>query len=239
MKALLLAAGFGSRLGEITQKTPKPLVKVGNAPIIAYCLDELARSGVTEVVINTHYLADQIESFIDNYKTPLAINLSYENNLLGTAGTLKKHFENLATDDFIVMHADNYFIDPIINLVASHKSRVVGKYGTLGTFITNSPENCGVLILNPDKTIKEFHEKVSNPPSNIANAAIYCFTPDISKQLFDLSSEENDISKHLIPKIMNGLYTHSFEGLFVDIGTLEGLRLANLYEVELSRSTTN
>ena len=238
MKALLLAAGFGSRLGTITKETPKPLVKVGDSAILELCLNQLSQSGVTEVVINTHYLAEKIEFFIENLTTPLKISVSYEEILLGTAGTLRKHFEELSTNDFIVMHADNFFAAPMTNFVTAHKERKVGKFGTLGTFETQSPENCGVVILNQDKTIEEFHEKVAAPPSNIANAAIYFFTPDIRQPLFELGQQENDISKHLIPKIMNGLFTHNFDGLFVDIGTPEGLKLANDYEAELRRSKT-
>lgn len=238
MKALLLAAGFGSRLGELTKNTPKPLIKVGGAPILDFCLNQLVESGVTEVTINAHYLAHQVESFLENYVTPLKITLSYEETLLGTAGTLRKHFHNLSSDDFIVMHADNYFSDSISRFATAHKGRLIGKFGTLGTFETESPENCGVLILNSDGTIREFHEKVSNPPSNLANAAIYFFTPEIEKVLFELNEDKNDISKHLIPKIMNGLFTHNFDGLFVDIGTPDGLKLANDYEAEFRRSTT-
>lgn len=238
MKALLLAAGFGSRLGDLTKATPKPLIKVGNTPVLEFCLKEMVDSGVTEVLINTHYLADQIEKYLEGYTTPLKISLSYEETLLGTAGTLKKHFDKLATDDFMVMHVDNYFSQPLTRFEAAHKNREVGIFGTLGTFKTQSPENCGVLVLNPDKTIREFHEKVANPPSNLANAAIYFFTPEIEKSLFELNEQENDISKYLIPKIMNGLFTHNFDGLFVDIGTPEGLKKAKDYEGESRRSKT-
>ena len=136
------------------------------------------------------------------------------------------------------MHADNYFAASMKDFVVAHQQRKVGKFGTMGIFETQSPENCGVVILNPNNTVKEFHEKVANPPSNLANAAIYCFTPDIKKSLFELTVAENDISRHLIPKIMNGLFSHKFDGLFVDIGTPEGLRLANDYDAELRRSTT-
>jgi mannose-1-phosphate guanylyltransferase len=238
MKALLLAAGFGSRLGNLTKATPKPLIKVGNTPILDFCLKEMVDSGVTEVLINTHFLADQIEKYLENYITPLKISLSYEETLLGTAGTLKKHFNKLATDDFLVMHADNYFAHPMTKFVASHIKREVGIFGTLGTFEARRPENCGVLILNPDKTIREFHEKVKNPPSRLANAAIYLFTPEIEKSLFELKDEEIDISKYLIPKVMHELSTYNFDGLFVDIGTPEGLKLANDYEAASSRSNT-
>jgi len=239
MKALLLAAGFGSRLGGLTKQTPKPLIKVGENSILAFCLEQLARSGVTEVMINTHHLADQIEDFLEKYDTPLDITSSYEEDLLGTAGTLKKHIDEFSDDDFIVMHVDNYFADPLSNFVFAHNSREVGNFGTLGTFDTQNPESCGVLLLNPDRTIREFHEKVVNPPSKIANAAIYALTPEVREPLLRLSHNENDISKHLIPKIMGGLYTYNFEGLFIDIGTPEGLKLANAYEMESRRSKTN
>ena len=227
MKALLLAAGFGSRLGELTFTTPKPLIQVRNQSILGFCLDQLADSEITEVVVNTHYLATQVETFLGNYESDLKIIPSYEEKLLGTAGTVKKHFEFLATSDFVVMHADNYFVDPLSNFLHAHKSRSVGMYGTLGTFETGDPKNCGVLVLNEDKTILEFHEKVENPPSKIANAAIYAFTPQIKDALFSLNQENPDISKHLIPEIMHGLWTHNFKGLFVDIGTPKGLAIAN------------
>lgn len=238
MKALLLAAGFGTRLGEITKLVPKPLIKVGDQPILGFCLDQLSEAGVTEVVINTHYLARQVEQFIADYNSPLDIVLSYEEELLGTAGTLKRHYEFLTEDDFIVMHADNYFADSIKEFVKAHKTRLIGKYGSLGTFETNNPQDCGILVLNPDKTILEFHEKVANPPTNIANSAIYAFTPEIIDSLLELTADQNDLSKHLVPKIMNGLFTHKFDGLFVDVGTPEGLQLANDYSDALKRSTT-
>ena len=239
MKALLLAAGFGSRLGDLTKETPKPLIRVGEEPMLAFCLNQLGNAGVTEVILNTHFLADKIQKFVDNYDTQLKVLLSHEEQLLGTAGTLRKHIDFLSNDDFIVMHADNYFADSLLNFVKDHKSRKVGNFGSLGTFETQHPESCGVLVLNPDKTIREFHEKVSNPPTNLANAAIYLFTPEVREPLLQLAQEENDISRNLIPKIMSGLYTHNFEGLFVDIGTPEGLKLANNYKSELSRSTTD
>lgn len=239
MKALLLAAGFGSRLGNLTKNTPKPLIRVGKKSILAFCLEQLAHSGVTEVIINTHHLAEQIEDFLKCHETPLEITTSHEKELLGTAGTLKRHIDELSLDDFIVMHADNYFADSLSNFVSAHNSREVGNFGTLGTFDTPNPESCGVVLLNPDKTISEFHEKVINPPSNIANAAIYLFTPKVREPLLQLSQNENDIGRHLIPKIMHGLSTFNFEGLFVDIGTPDGLELANAYELESSRSKTN
>ncbi len=239
MKALLLAAGFGSRLGEITKQTPKPLVKVRDKPIISFCLNQLEEAGATEVVVNTHYLADQIEEYLKEYEGSLKIIPSFEKELLGTAGTTRKHFDFLASGDFIVMHADNYFVRPLYEFVEAHNVRKVGKCGTLGTFLTEDPKNCGVLVLNPDQTISQFYEKIENPPSRIANAAIYVFTPEIRDALFSLGERTPDLSKHLIPLIKNELYVNNFEGLFVDIGTPKGLELANSYKGEPIRSKTD
>jgi mannose-1-phosphate guanylyltransferase len=236
MKALLLAAGFGKRLGDLTKVMPKPLVKVANQPMLAFCIEQLWNSGVTEVIINTHYLAQKIEEFIDGFDTPMKLILHYEEKLLGTAGTLRKHIDFLSDDDFLVMHSDNFFSYSLSDFVNGHKARNVGTFGTLGTFKTHQPEDCGVILLNPDKTIREFHEKVSNPPTNLANTAIYIFTPKIREPLFELSQGDNDINRNLIPKLINNLYTHNFEGMFVDIGTPEGLKLANNYKSESIRS---
>lgn len=227
MKALVLAAGFGSRLGKITATTPKPLLQVKNKPILEFCFEQLLVAGISEVIVNTHHLAPQVENFIENYRSDLRITTSYEETLLGTAGTIKKHFDYLATSDFLVMHGDNYFTHSLFSFVQDHISRAVGQFGTLGTFESKNPSNCGVVVLNQDKTISQFHEKISNPPTKIANAAIYAFTPSIREAVFSLKREQADISKNLIPKIMHGLYTHKFEGIFVDIGTPEGLIEAN------------
>lgn len=238
MKALVLAAGFGTRLGALTKNLPKPLIEIGGKPVLAHCLEKLQSAGVREVIINTHYLSHQIHDFIGNFETKLKISLSHESKLLGTAGTLKKHLDFLSSNDFIVMHADNYFNDSLSEFVKDHQSRKVGKYGSVGTFYSDNPKNCGVMILNEDKTIKEYYEKVDSPPSNLANAAIFIFTPKIREPLKLLDKIENDISRHLLPKIKTDLYTHNFGGLFLDIGTPESLELANNYELKLKRSTT-
>jgi mannose-1-phosphate guanylyltransferase len=239
MKALLLSAGFGTRLGALTREFPKPLIKVGKEPMLSFCLNQLWKAGVSDVVINTHYLSTQIQDFIENYDTEIKVHLSHEDKLLGTAGTLKKHIDYLSDQDFVVMHADNFFADSLSRFISDHKSRKVGNFGSIGAFETENPENCGVLVLNPDNTVLEFHEKVACPPTNLANAAIYLFTPEVRKPLLQLTHDENDLSRNLIPKIMGGLYVHRFEGLFVDIGTPEGLKLASDYKKELRRSETN
>ena len=88
-KALLLAAGLGTRLRPITINTPKCLVKIGNLPLLEIWLTKLKNAGCESVLINTHYLSDQIDNFLQNKRFgDMKITTSYEPVLLGTAGTL-------------------------------------------------------------------------------------------------------------------------------------------------------
>lgn len=226
MKALLLAAGLGTRLGDVTKSKPKALVQVGNLPMIDFCIGRLEEIGATEILINIHYKANLMRDYFHKKKFFSKIELSEEKTLLGTAGTLKKHFKTLATNDFIVMHADNYFTASLHSLLRDHQSRSNGDCGTLATFTTNNPRSCGIVELNEDKTIKAYFEKVQNPPGNLANAAIYFFTPQIGEPLNELSGTVLDIGKDLIPRISSRMSTSYLGEEFVDIGTPEGLSKA-------------
>jgi MurNAc alpha-1-phosphate uridylyltransferase len=88
----LLAAGFGTRMGNYTKEVPKPVLKVGKAPLIVYSLYALKKLGVENVVINTHYQADQIKSFLKCFQNKHSLNVtfSHEVEILGTAGGIKK-----------------------------------------------------------------------------------------------------------------------------------------------------
>ena len=119
MKALLLAAGLGSRLGSITTNIPKPLVMIKDKPVIDYLICKLINLNVSHIYINTHYKKELIENFIANARYPVEISVVYEKRLLGTAGTLKSLIDEINSQDFLVMHADNYFEDNLINLKKS------------------------------------------------------------------------------------------------------------------------
>ncbi|OGQ04296.1 MAG: hypothetical protein A3F82_10525 [Deltaproteobacteria bacterium RIFCSPLOWO2_12_FULL_44_12] len=107
-KAFLFAAGLGERLKPLTEKNPKPLLPLGNRPIIDYSLSYLKKFGVEEVVINLHYLGEKIEQHVgDGKKYGLKIRYSHEEKLLGTAGGLKKvesHFKN--EEAFFTLNSD-------------------------------------------------------------------------------------------------------------------------------------
>ena len=107
MKAMILAAGFGKRLGHLTQNTPKPLIQVKGKALIDYHLDKLIKSGFEMVVINLHYLGEQIEEHIaSNFSGKIKIIFSHEKEILGTCGGILNAINHFGNDDFLVLNAD-------------------------------------------------------------------------------------------------------------------------------------
>ena len=106
-KAMILAAGLGTRLRPLTDTTPKPLLPVGGTPLILWNLLLLRASGIRDVMINLHYLGDMIEETLgDGSRWGMQIAYSYETVLLGTGGGLKAAEEFFEGDSFLVMNGD-------------------------------------------------------------------------------------------------------------------------------------
>lgn len=113
MKAMILAAGLGTRMQPLTNSTPKPLLKIGQTHLIEFHLQKLALSGFTDVVINTHWLAEQIPAALGSgEKWGLNIHYSYEPELLETAGGIQNALPLLVDDEsehFLLINGDVYF----------------------------------------------------------------------------------------------------------------------------------
>jgi mannose-1-phosphate guanylyltransferase len=227
MKAILLAAGFGKRLGKITDQIPKPLVEVKGKPVIEYLIQKLIMLDVKHIYINTHYKHSLINDFIEKSKYEVPISLIYEKVLLGTAGTLKHLLNKVSQDNFIVMHADNFFEDNLENLKAKHIESGEDTLVTMGTFKVRNPADFGTVELSDKGMVINFFEKSKSSTSNIANSAIYIIKPEAKKIIESLSSTEHDISLNLIPKLLGKIKAEPLNGYFYDIGTPKILQLAN------------
>ena len=227
MKALLLAAGLGSRLGAYTKDVPKVLLPINGKPIIDIVIRKLIAIGIERIVINTHYKAILVEQFLKRQDYSEVLSVVREEKLLGTAGTLKSNIEELQGSDFMVLHADNYFQDNLIHLLNFHNSDESDSLMTMATFLTNQPETCGVVEVDKNNTILNFFEKKINPPSNIANAAIYIFKKNAISLIQTLNFNENDISNDLIPKFIGISRAFPLTGEFIDIGTPKNYNIAN------------
>ena len=226
MNALILAAGLGTRLQGIAADTPKPMMEIGGSPLLHLLIEKLLKLGVEAIVINTHHKHEVIEKFIANQSYRAKIHLIYEEELLGTAGTLKANIDFLSSSDFLVLHGDNYFDDDLEAFLNAHKRTSEKIALSMGTFITANPESCGIVICDENRVVIQFHEKEKNSPSREANSAIYIMKPIIAETVRNLSDSENDISRDLIPKLLGQIYAFPFSGNFIDIGTPETLAAA-------------
>ena len=225
MRALILAGGYGTRLGEQTKSMPKALIEVGGIPIIDRTIDKLVEVGITEITINTHHLSEMVTVHLSNKFQNLNIRTVFEPKLLGTAGTLKANIEWLAVDDFIVMHGDNFFTDSLFALTINDLKP--GNLIRASTFLTNDPVNCGIFTVSGVNSVISFDEKKQHVNSNIANAAIYRFSKEILDLVLNLNLNETDISLHVLPLVLDKIELVPLKGAFIDIGTESGLKLAN------------
>ena len=109
MKAFVLAAGLGTRMGAITRTTPKCLLPVGSKPLLGRWLEGLARARVTHALVNTHHLPEPVREYVASSRDPrLAVELVHEPVLLGSAGTLRENRGFVAGESsFLVVYADN------------------------------------------------------------------------------------------------------------------------------------
>ena len=123
MKAMVFAAGYGSRLGELTKNIPKCLVEAGGKTMLQHVLERLARGGVTDVVINLYHLGDKIKLHLKEHENfGLNITLSEEANLLGTGGGLKNVEEYFKGEESFIVHNSDVYSDlDIADLVKFHR----------------------------------------------------------------------------------------------------------------------
>ena len=110
VRGFILAAGFGERMRPITEHIPKPLLPVGNLPLIAYAIKLLAHHGITDLIINLHHLGKQIKDALgDGSDYGVRVTYSEEEEILGTGGGLKKMHELLSDETFVVVNGDSIF----------------------------------------------------------------------------------------------------------------------------------
>lgn len=241
MKALLLAAGEGTRLRPLTLTTPKCLVDIGGKPLLGHWLDSLQASGeFHEAIVNTHYLPTLVEDYVRHGPHAGWVTLAREERLLGPGGTLLSQRDALAGGDFLVAHADNLSVVDWQGFVGAHRNRPAGCVGTMMTFETDDPRSCGIVETDPRGVLRAMHEKVENPPGNLANAAVFLFSPGV----FDIIGRDEkkavfDISRDIIPRLLGRLVTWQNKAYHRDIGTPDSLATARRDFERQGRTTTS
>lgn len=225
MKAFLLAAGAGTRLKTLTEETPKCLLPIRGKPLLRYWLDTFEKYHVRYVFINTSSFTMPVMTYVYQVKPRIRITLSFEEKLLGSAGTLfRNRGFTKGEKDFLILYADNFTNLNLYRIVTFHRRRRA--LATIGLFKTDKPEECGIVQMNEDNVILNIEEKPKNPKGNLAFAGIMV----MSQSAFDyMNFDMFDIAKDLLPRLIETgkLYGFTIQETLIDIGTPDGYKKAN------------
>jgi len=227
MRALLLAAGRGTRLRPITDTTPKCLVPISGTPLLQIWLERLTEAGVGPFLINTHYLVEQVTAFVEESHFRKKIQLVHEKDLRGTAGTLIKNLDFFQGEDALLIHADNYCLADFSAFQLAHINRPLGCVMTMMTFRTDDPSSCGIVELDGSGVVVGFHEKVENPPGNLANGAVYILSAELLKEIGTKLNYITDFSTEVLGRFRGRIFNYETSDVFVDVGTPDRYEKAN------------
>lgn len=200
MKALLLAAGKGTRLKPLTENLPKVMVPVFGKPILEYHVEQLAEADIQELFINLHSFPDKIRDYFkDGKKWGLNIQYSFESEPLGTSGAVKNLEKELGTKPFLVVYGDNFHKANYADFIrfSARKNGV----GNIAVFEKENVMGCGIVAFNKSFQITRFKEKPSKNEifSHWVNAGFYY----LRNKIFDyIEPGFSDFGKDILPKII-------------------------------------
>ena len=229
-KAMILAAGEGTRLRPLTLETPKGLLPLAGEPLLGYTLLWLANHGISDVAINLHHLSNKIEEFLnDGSHFSVKILYSHEDTLLGTAGGVKR-VESFFDGTFVVVYGDVLTDFNLKDMIRFHQEKK--SIATIAIFKVTNPWDVGVVEINDEGRILSLVEK---PPrgsekSNLASGAVYVLEREILEHI--PSEEFEDFAYDIFPKLLElnlpifG-YVLKPEDYLIDIGTIEKYHNAN------------
>ncbi len=225
MRAFILAAGFGTRMGPLGRVVPKPLVPLGGLPVIGFALDRLRRVGVTEAVVNLHHGADAIRGEIGDRSSGIRIHYSHEEEILGTAGGLKKAEEFLREtgEPFFVLNADAVSNADLGAALAHHNEG-----GFLATLILRQSAEVtkfGTLSVDESGRLRRFLKaKAPGAPEGAITEAMFTGQSVLSPEFLDHipAGRKCGVSEEVYPPLiesgarLGGILTDAY---WADVGT--------------------
>lgn len=224
--AFVLAAGRGSRLAECCGDLPKPLVDVGGAPVLEWILSDLAVQGISEIVMNVSWQADRIIEFCgDGARFGCRILYSHEQELLGTAGGVKKMEESLS-DPCLVIYGDTLREIDYGRLLKVYSDKQAD--AVIALHPVDAASQSGVVDLNQDFRVTGFVEKPTCVKGgSLGNAGVYLMSKRCLAHLE--TGRFADFAYDVFPRLLAQsfrIYGVLVDGMVLDIGTPDRLRQA-------------
>ncbi len=230
MRAMVMAAGLGTRLRPLTYDAPKPLVPVANRPVMEHILRLLPRHGFEQAVANLHWFPDEIrDRFRDGSNLGVELSYSYEDELLGTAGGVRNVSGFFGSEPFLVMAADALTDIDLTALWSAHAAN--DGIATLAVKRVPNVSEFGVVIAGSDGRIQGFQEKPEpgEALSDLASCMIYVLSPEI----FDYFPDQPvvDFALDVFPALLEHdvpFYVHPIDAYWNDVGSLPEYLRGNL-----------
>jgi mannose-1-phosphate guanylyltransferase len=255
MKAMILAAGKGTRVRPITFTIPKPMIPILQKPVMEFLLELLRKHGFDQIMVNVSHLAEEIESYFrDGQRFGVQIAYSFEGSIvdgklvgeaIGSAGGMRRiqDFSPFFDDTFVVLCGDALIDLDLTEAVKWHRSK-----GSIATIITKSVpleevSSYGVVVTDENNRVKAFQEKPSTDEalSTNINTGIYIFEPEVLDYI--PSGIEYDIGSQLFPKLVANhapFYAIPMDFEWVDIGkvpdywrAIRGVLLGEIKNVQI------
>ncbi|MBN3871973.1 NDP-sugar synthase [Nostoc sp. JL33] len=256
MKAMILAAGKGTRVRPITYTIPKPMIPILQKPVMEFLLELLRRHGFDQIMVNVSHLAEEIENYFrDGQRFGVEIAYSFEGKIddegklegeaIGSAGGMRRiqDFSPFFDDTFVVLCGDALIDLDLTAAVKWHKAK-----GAIATIITKpvpkeEVSSYGVVVTDEDGRVKAFQEKPSTEEalSTNINTGIYIFEPEVFNYI--PSGVEYDIGGQLFPKLVEikaPFYAIPMDFEWVDIGkvpdywrAIRGVLLGEIKNVQI------
>jgi NDP-sugar pyrophosphorylase family protein len=225
MKAVLLAAGKGTRLKPLTDTLPKVMIPINGKPILEYHLQQLAKAQITDIFINLHHLPKKInEYFEDGIKWKIKIQYSYEPEILGTAGAVKKLEKELGDEPFLVVYGDNFLEINYKDFITYAEKR--NGIGTIAVFKKEDVRECGILDIGYRQKVLHFVEKPKSSEvfSHWVNAGVYYFR----NKIFNfIRPDHSDFGIAVFPRVLKeGETLYAFK-LTQEVWGIDSIELLN------------
>ena len=203
MKAVILAAGKGSRLGDITQQIPKPMIVINGMPILEHNLKMCINAGINDIYINLHHCPEIIRNYFgDGSKYGVKIRYNFENELLGTGGAISPFINFLIEEPFFVIYGDNYFDFDLDKIKIFHEEKKADI--SILFHWRNDVTNSGIAQFDKNNQILKFIEK---PKDRIngdwVNAGIYYID---KSDIFKHIKVKDDFGINIFPKLLTKNY---------------------------------